>query len=62
MIKTHGMKMTRLASMCCVLTLIVGCGTSESEPDAASTMQSASDAHTIRIHVNGFRKSKSGAT
>ena len=54
--------MTRLTSLCCAFTLIAGCGTSRSEPDAQGTVQPAADTQIARIHIKGFQKSKSGAT
>lgn len=46
------------------LVLVTGCGSDESAPDASSTDSAAvaPNRTTIRIHINGFKKSKSGAT
>lgn len=42
------------------LIAIVGCGSGDSAPDDSGTISSV--AKTLRIHIDGFKKSKSGAT
>jgi len=54
--------MHRLASALCILTFAAGCGTSTTQPDAGGTNQTGSVIQTARINIQGFKKSKSGAT
>lgn len=46
------------------MILVIGCGPDESTPDASSTDSASvvSNQATVRIHIDGFKKSKSGAT
>jgi len=56
--------MSRFASLYCCLLFAAGCGTSDPQPRGTTpdSSGSLSDVQTVRIHISGFKKSKSGAT
>lgn len=46
------------------LFVVTGCGSDEPAPNSSSTDSAAvaSNQTTVRLHIDGFKKSKSGAT
>lgn len=54
--------MYRFASVFCILSLAAGCGDTTSPSASSETTQMDSKTQTARINIQGFKKSKSGAT